>query len=761
MYGYLIMQIKPLYIAQFVSLTLAGMAFAESNKTIELAPIVVSSHTSDSTYTTPTQSTVGKEQLKRTGAQNIEDIVKYEPGVDVDSDNMRMGHNGYNIRGIRHQRIQMNIDGIPLAEPFEDAGPRVGRNNSSKLGVDVVEVETLRQVDIDKSGNSALYGNGALGGSVNMMTYNPSDFVHADKPFYAGLKYGYRSTYSAHTKTATLAGYSQFVEGLLMLTQRDSKEFENFAENDENGDNKTVSNDQKTKGKNILAKLNFSQDAHRLELTFERYERRVNTQRDEFLKSTSRPLRKQKPGQPLAIRTDKIATATSLDKFTRERAGFVYRYLPESDWLDEINFQGYSQRLKINDRTYQYSESWATTGGKLNETTKNNNRLTHSIYGLKSELKTDFQTGSIKHRLSGSIEFRRDELDRVRGEDYQRQSVTPLAEDKQLRLFPKTITKNYSLGLQEQLTFANDVALNLALRYQYEERRFKASHLDTTPKQDKAAVNKKLTYSTLSPSVRLHIPLSEDLALLAGYAYAKKLPNPQYIGVGAEMDMGTRGIYKVNPNPNLKPEEANSFDIGLLYATDTFKARLNTYYNQYKNFLSQEQVLPPCKDCAREVYYGNKGKVKTYGAELFTAWQFADHWTLTNTVAWMKGYVLNPKEPLTSAHPLNGVVGLEYERDTWGVGTKFRWSDKKRKPGTYIDRNNVEYSYFKAPGYGVWDLTAYYQPVKNVEIRAGVFNLFNKKYWSFGDVVATPDNKTIDRYTQPGRNYAINVELKF
>ncbi|VEI58013.1 TonB-dependent hemoglobin/transferrin/lactoferrin receptor family protein [Pasteurella multocida] len=754
------MQIKPLYIAQFVSLTITGMAFAEGNKTIELAPIVVSSYTSDSTYTTPTQSTVRKEQLKRTGAQNIEDIVKYEPGVDVDSDNMRMGHNGYNIRGIRHQRIQMNIDGIPLTEPFEDAGPRVGRNISSKLGVDVVEPETLRQVDIDKSGNSALYGNGALGGSVNMMTYNPSDFVHADKPFYAGLKYGYRSAYSAHTKTGTLAGHSQFVEGLLMLTQRDSKEFDNFAENDENGDDKTVSNDQKTKGNNILAKLNFSQDANRLELTFERYERKINTQRDEFLKTISRPLMQRNPNQPPAIRTDKVTTATSLDKFTRERAGFVYRYLPESDWLDEINFQGYSQRLKINDTTYQYSESSATNGNKLNETTQNNNRLTHRIYGLKSELKTHFETGSVKHRLSNSLEFRRDELDRLRGDDYQRQSKNSLAEDNQFRLFPKTITKNYSLGLQDQMTFVNDMALNLALRYQYEERRFKSSHLDTTPTQDKAAVNKKLTYSTLSPSVRLHIPISDELALLAGYAYAKKLPNPQYIGVGAEMNMGPMGKYKINPNPNLKPEEANSFDLGLLYVSDTFKARLNTYYNQYKNFLSPEQVLPPCRGCLREVYYGNKGKVKTYGAELFTAWQFANNWTLTNAVAWMKGYVLNPKKALATAHPLNGVVGIEYERDTWGFSTKFRWSDKKRNPGTYMDKN-VEYSYFKAPGYGVWDLTVYYQPVKNVEIRAGVFNLFNKKYWTFGDVVEIPDNKTIDRYTQPGRNYTINVELKF
>ncbi|GJH42833.1 heme/hemoglobin uptake outer membrane receptor PhuR [Pasteurella canis] len=756
----LIMQIKPRYIAQFVSLTLTGAAFAQSPQPVELMPIIVSSQTADSTYVTHTQSTVTQEQLKRTGAQNIEDIVKYDPSVDVDTDNMRMGHNGYNIRGIRHQRIQMNIDGIPLAEPFEDAGPRVGRNISAKLGVDVVEPETLRQVDIDKSGNSALYGNGALGGSINMMTYNPSDFVHTDKPFHAGLKYGYRSTYNAHTKTATLAGHSQFVEGLLMLTHRDSKELENFAENDVNGDNKTVANDQVIRGKNVLAKLNFSHNVHHIEFTFEHYDRRVNTQREELLKTTSRPLRQQAPNSPPIIRTDKISTATSLDKFTRERMGFIYRYLPENHWLDEINFQGYSQRLKIHDTTYQYSESFASNGNKLNETTKNNNRLAHTIYGVKSELKTDFETGTVSHRLSNSIEFRRDELDRVRAEDYQIQSRNPSIQNTQFRLFPKTVTKNYSLSLQDQMTFTNDVALNIALRYQYEERRFKGSHLDTTPNQDKAAVNKKLTYSTLSPSVRLHIPLSENLALLAGYAYAKKLPNPQYIGVGAEMNMGPQGKYKINPNPNLKPEEANSFDLGLLYSTDTFKARLNTYYNQYKNFLSPEQVLPPCQGCLREVYYSNKGRVKTYGAELFTAWQFTNNWSFTNTVAWMKGYALTPKKPLTTAHPLNGVIGVEYAQDTWGVGTKFRWSDKKRKAGTYIDKG-VEYSYFKAPGYGVWDLTAYYQPVKQIEIRAGVFNLFDKKYWTFGDVVETPNNSMIDRYTQPGRNYAVNVELKF
>lgn len=69
--------------------------------------------------------------------------------------------------------------------------------------------------------------------------------------------------------------------------------------------------------------------------------------------------------------------------------------------------------------------------------------------------------------------------------------------------------------------------------------------------------------------------------------------------------------------------------------------------------------------------------------------------------------------------------------------------------------------YFKAPGYGVWDFTAYYKPIRNVEIRAGVFNLFNKKYWSAADVSGIIPDKTLDRYTQPGRNYNLNIELKY
>ena len=38
-------------------------------------------------------------------------------------------------------------------------------------------------------------------------------------------------------------------------------------------------------------------------------------------------------------------------------------------------------------------------------------------------------------------------------------------------------------------------------------------------------------------------------------------------------------------------------------------------------------------------------------------------------------------------------------------------------------------SKFASPGYGIVDLTAYYKPHNDVTINAGIFNMFDKKYW--------------------------------
>ena len=74
-------------------------------------------------------------------------------------------------------------------------------------------------------------------------------------------------------------------------------------------------------------------------------------------------------------------------------------------------------------------------------------------------------------------------------------------------------------------------------------------------------------------------------------------------------------------------------------------------------------------------------------------------------------------KPLDSAYPLNGVLGLDYTQEKWGVGTSC--AGRKTQP-------RQQRHCFQAPGYGVWDIGAWYKPFKNLEIGANIYNVGNK-----------------------------------
>ena len=68
---------------------------------------------------------------------------------------------GINIRGIDGNRILMMVDGVRIPESYAGGG-----SNGAISGRDMVESDTLKQVDIVKGPYSALYGSDALGGVV-------------------------------------------------------------------------------------------------------------------------------------------------------------------------------------------------------------------------------------------------------------------------------------------------------------------------------------------------------------------------------------------------------------------------------------------------------------------------------------------------------------------------------------------------------------------------------------------------------------------
>ena len=117
-------------------------------------------------------------------------------------------------------------------------------------------------------------------------------------------------------------------------------------------------------------------------------------------------------------------------------------------------------------------------------------------------------------------------------------------------------------------------------------------------------------------------------------------------------------------------------------------------------------------------------------------------------------------------HPLTAVIGLGYDAPSQVWGSDVMWTMVAAKKSDDIS-NMSDVSTgesqggdkFASPGYGIIDLTAYYKPYKGITINAGIFNITDKKYWIWNDVRnVTSNDQGLNRYTQPGRNYAVSVK---
>lgn len=93
---------------------------------------------------------------------------------------------------------------------------------------------------------------------------------------------------------------------------------------------------------------------------------------------------------------------------------------------------------------------------------------------------------------------------------------------------------------------------------------------------------------------------------------------------------------------------------------------------------------------------------------------------------------------------------------------KHREDARRQQAGGTVLRRS-----FLTEGYGVLDLRAHWQFAKNGRLSMGAYNVFDRKYTHWADVpVFDPihiagSGTGPDRFTQPGRNYTINLSYNF
>ena len=707
---------------------------------------------------------ITREEIESAIVQDTGDLFRYEPGVSVPSDPERFGGTGINIRGLTENRVQVQVDGIPMPDYFRFS---IGPFNT--VPRTFIDVDSLERVEVLRGPASSLYGSDALGGVVTYITKDPDDYLAGrDRPWYASYKAGYATADESWTNTFTGALGNDTIQALAVVTFRDGHEQETHGSDDSIGPNRTEANPQDNAIRNALLKFVVKPAAGQLvRLTYERYASEVET---DVLS--------------LNYATPKTTVLTGDDQFDRQRASIDYEYTGESNLLASARLRLYWQNSESDEQSFETRA--ATTAGCSGSftgiNTCNIDRLftfEQSVIGATAQAESRATLGSSAHRFVYGVDVSRTETEELR--DATIYNLTTSTVSKSLagdtfpvRDFPRSKTQRLGLFVQDEIAWLDGrLETTLGVRYDRYELDVRPDdiYLSNTPPGIQAS---DFEDSAVSPKVGALWHLTPATAVYANVATGFRAP--PYDDVNSSFRDAIQQ-YAIIPTPDLKSEKSVGTELGVRgrYARSSFS--IVGFYNRYKDFIDSSARLncpsdPSCVPGFAFTFQSvNRARVRIWGAEARGAYNFAQGWNVDGAIAFARGDDLDTDQPLNTVDPLKAVVGLRYDHDIdrWGAAATLTAVARK----TRIDSSQMSQPpHFETPGFAIVDFTAYWRPVNAVTIRAGVFNVFDTKYWLWSDVYlsgigpnttppGSPPFASIDRYTQPGRNASVSVKVEF
>ncbi len=733
------MQLKhgTLILTATMGLAPCAMAANEELEPIELQPITVEAEKFpvDRDRIAASVTVIDADRIEREMARSIEELVRYEPGIDVPYQGSRFGSSGFVIRGIGGNRVRVEVDGVPVSDAFS-----IG--DFSNASRNFVDVDSLKQVEIMRGPASAVFGSNAIGGVVSFITKDPSDYVIGDGVHGSG-KAGYYSSDDGWVAGGTLAGQSGNWGGLGQVTYRAGNERQDISADPHDYDSL-----------NLLAKLvHGDPDAGGLRLTLERFEENSDTDVDslERIQDFSEAF-----GFPYIIDTNRVTADDS-----RERTRFSLGQESSSGWLGTafLRWRAYYQESETEQRTYE--ERATIIFGQANPVARERLfRFEQELYGAELNLVSEFETGGVSHELAYGAEVEVADTSQIR-DGLQTSLITGdftnvVGPDAYpVRDFPNSETTSIGVYVQDRITLGA-FTLIPGLRWDDYE-------LDPKPdaifEEDNPGVSPVgLDESNLSPKLGALWQLSEHWQIYAQYAEGFRAPPVNDVNVGfTNFEFG----YTAIPNPDLKSETSKGYEAGIRYGGDAARFDLSGYKTDYDEFIQSFQAVgfDPFNNLI--IFQSvNLDEVEIHGVEGRLDWApeaFPDGWLMHLSAAWSEGDNEVTGQPLNTVQPFTATLGLDFTSQDarWGGSLVARGASKQDR----LDESEGEL--YVPGGYVVFDATAWFRPTPNTRIRGGLFNLFDQDYTRWLDVAGLPaDLANPQRYQGPGFNVGLMLDIK-
>lgn len=659
-----------------------------------------------------------KKDIEASSSFTVSDVLQQEPGVVLASDGVWA--TGINIRGLSQQRIVMLVD-----------GNRIETATDLMASMSFFDVDDVERIEILKSASSSLYGTGAMGGIVNVITNE--GYFNSSTYFNGSFNTGFNTVNELFTRKLSFKSGSERWYFTASGALRNA--------NDINTPEGEIDNSQfEDKSISLTAGLKVK-DNHSLKLKYQYFDaddvgipggdafpgpaKATYTDAKRWMLSANYEIKdisdrfklfNFKYFHQYILRdvelfpntvTEKPATLTIPDVFypsgTHITDGFQlqtnWKFTDKNDFIVGIDLW----RRKIETSRKKYIDVYVKSSGVTNHLFRDETPIPNSCFG------------------SGGIYFQ--------------------DEQKLLNDDLKLIVGGRLDGIRianEQAYDVNAIIMN--------------DTIDNTP-------DRKITFEeneeykiSWSANIGLLYSLNEstDLTFSAGRSFrAPSLEESfKYIDLGSYVRLG---------DPNLDPEKGYSVDLGIRIWKPKFSFKLDGYVNWLSDMIVEESgdfiynTVSGSIDTIPALINTNVDEARLYGVDFSTHYNFYSNWIIYISGSYVRGEDILNSSDLPLIPPFNGRVGIRYNLPGY-FGTELIAIG-------FADQHKVAEGETETNGYTRYDFRVNSSAINlnfaRVQIFGGIENIFDRAYTNH-----LSTNRGLISI-EPGRNFYIKLKVLF
>ncbi len=668
---------------------------------------------------------VTKDQIALSSSFTASDVLASESGVSLARDGVWA--TGINIRGLGQQRIVMLVD-----------GNRIETATDLMASMSFFDMDDIERIEVIKGASSSLYGTGAMGGIVNVITSHPT--FSSSTYFNGNLSGGFNTVNDLFTKKLTFNSGSKKWYASISGSTRDA---ENITTPEGEIPNSQFSDISITANAGYKVK-----DNQVFELKYQYFD----------ADDVGIPGGDAFPGPATATYTDAKRWMLSAN----------YEITNISDQFKRFNFRYFHQyiirdvNLNPNIVSYNADSTQRTTPQLFTPSGA------HTTDG--GQFQTDWSFGQHNNFIVGLDVWRR-KVETSREKYIQMEVLDPtgnvLATNNIVRgetPIPESCFGSAGLFFQNEQKFLNDelklilggrldgirIANKQALDYDY--LIVNGTRNDTPPNQRITFEENEAYKLSWSANLGLLYAVMQDIDLSFSTGRSFRAPSLEesfkYIDLGNMVRLG---------DPNLDPEKGYSMDLGLRIWKPKFHLKISGFVNWLSDMIVEQSgefiysYTTGVVDTIPALINSNVDKARLYGVDFNFQYNFYTNMFLYGTGSYVRGEDTKNNVDLPLIPPMNGRVGLRYNLPKYGGVNLVAIG--------FADQDKVAEGELETKGFAKFDLNLYSSLIDvdfaKVKFLGGIENIGDRSYSNH--LATNRGSITIE----PGRSFYVKMKVLF